>query len=109
VAAESPPLKLLPEALNQLLAPIALYPDALIALILPASTVPPMWCLPHGGFGSKFVFLVLLALGHAVDVRLMQRVNLLGILRLLSQYPTRKGEVTFLFLPAIRRELMLAA
>ena len=32
--------KLPPEALNQLLAPIALYPDALIALILPASTVP---------------------------------------------------------------------
>ena len=23
----------------------------------------------HGGFGSKFVFLVLLAFGHAVDVR----------------------------------------
>ena len=32
--------RLAPEALNQLLAPIALYPDALIALILPASTVP---------------------------------------------------------------------
>ena len=40
MAAESHPLKLLPEALNQLLAPIALYPDVLIALILPASTVP---------------------------------------------------------------------
>ncbi len=46
----------------------------------------------HGGFGSKFVFLVLLAFGHTVDVRLMQRVNLLGILRLLSQHPTVKGE-----------------
>jgi Protein of unknown function (DUF3300) len=40
VAAESAPPKLPPEALNQLLAPIALYPDALVALILPASTVP---------------------------------------------------------------------
>ena len=39
-AAESVPQKLGPEALNELLAPIALYPDALIALILPASTVP---------------------------------------------------------------------
>ena len=38
----------------------------------------------YGGFGSKFVFLVLLAFGHAVDVRLMQRVNLPGILRLLG-------------------------
>jgi hypothetical protein len=37
---ESAPPNLPPEALNQLLAPIALYPDALIALILPASTVP---------------------------------------------------------------------
>ena len=37
---ESAPPRLPPEALNQLLAPIALYPDALIALILPASTVP---------------------------------------------------------------------
>ena len=37
---ESTPQKLAPEALNELLAPIALYPDALIALILPASTVP---------------------------------------------------------------------
>jgi hypothetical protein len=39
-AVESMPQKLAPEALNELLAPIALYPDALIALILPASTVP---------------------------------------------------------------------
>jgi hypothetical protein len=39
-AAESVPPTLPPEALNQLLAPIALYPDALVALILPASTVP---------------------------------------------------------------------
>jgi len=39
-AAQSAPQMLAPEALNQLLAPIALYPDALIALILPASTVP---------------------------------------------------------------------
>ena len=37
---EGTPQKLAPEALNELLAPIALYPDALIALILPASTVP---------------------------------------------------------------------
>lgn len=51
----------------------------------------------HGGFGSKFVFLVLLAFGHAVDVRLMQRVNLVGILRLLSQNPAVKGEVLSLF------------
>ena len=40
VAVEGTPQKLGPEALNELLAPIALYPDALIALILPASTVP---------------------------------------------------------------------
>jgi len=33
-------LKLSPQSLQQLMAPIALYPDALIALILPASTVP---------------------------------------------------------------------
>ena len=39
-AVESTAQKLAPEALNELLAPIALYPDALIALILPASTVP---------------------------------------------------------------------
>ena len=39
-AEQSVSQKLPPEALNQLLAPIALYPDALIALILPASTVP---------------------------------------------------------------------
>ena len=39
-AVQSTPQKLAPEALNELLAPIALYPDALIALILPASTVP---------------------------------------------------------------------
>ena len=39
-AGESTPQKLAPEALHELLAPIALYPDALIALILPASTVP---------------------------------------------------------------------
>ncbi len=39
-AVEGTPQKLAPEALNELLAPIALYPDALIALILPASTVP---------------------------------------------------------------------
>jgi Protein of unknown function (DUF3300) len=38
--ARNAPQRLAPEALNQLLAPIALYPDALIALILPASTVP---------------------------------------------------------------------
>ena len=37
---ENVPPKLPPEALNQLLSPIALYPDALVALILPASTVP---------------------------------------------------------------------
>ncbi len=37
---ETVPVKLGPEELTQLLAPIALYPDALIALILPASTVP---------------------------------------------------------------------
>ena len=37
---ENAPPNLPPEALNQLLAPIALYPDALVALILPASTVP---------------------------------------------------------------------
>jgi len=37
---QADPVKLSPEDLNQLLAPIALYPDALIALILPASTVP---------------------------------------------------------------------
>ena len=42
-----PSVKLLPEALNQLVAPIALYPAALIALILPASTFRPMWCLPR--------------------------------------------------------------
>ena len=40
VPAESAQSKLPPEALNQLLAPIALYPDVLVALILPASTVP---------------------------------------------------------------------
>ena len=34
---------------------------------------------------------------HAVDVRLMQRVNLLGIIWLLSQHPTVKGEVLSLF------------
>src|SRR4029077_5210020 len=39
-AVEGTPQKLAPQALNELLAPIALYPDALIALILPASTVP---------------------------------------------------------------------
>ncbi|MGA9576716.1 MAG: DUF3300 domain-containing protein, partial [Terrimicrobiaceae bacterium] len=39
-AVEGTPQKLAPEALNELLAPIALYPDALIALMLPASTVP---------------------------------------------------------------------
>ena len=39
VAEENAPPRLPPEALNQLLAPIALYPDALVALILPASTV----------------------------------------------------------------------
>ena len=39
-AVESTAQTLAPEALNELLAPIALYPDALIALILPASTVP---------------------------------------------------------------------
>ena len=39
-AVESTAQRLAPEALNELLAPIALYPDALIALILPASTVP---------------------------------------------------------------------
>jgi hypothetical protein len=39
-AAQNAAERLAPEALNQLLAPIALYPDALIALILPASTVP---------------------------------------------------------------------
>lgn len=37
---QNAPQMLAPEALNQLVAPIALYPDALIALILPASTVP---------------------------------------------------------------------
>ena len=51
----------------------------------------------HRGFGSKFVFLVLLAFGHAGDVRLVQRVNLVGILRLLGQHPTVKGEVLSLF------------
>ena len=40
VTQESAVPKLPPEALNQLLAPVALYPDALIALILPASTAP---------------------------------------------------------------------
>ncbi|MGA7904439.1 MAG: DUF3300 domain-containing protein [Terrimicrobiaceae bacterium] len=39
-AEENVPPELPPEALNQLLSPIALYPDALVALILPASTVP---------------------------------------------------------------------
>ena len=33
-------VRLGPEELDELLAPIALYPDALIALILPAATVP---------------------------------------------------------------------
>jgi hypothetical protein len=40
VPEESASPNLPPEALNQLLAPIALYPDALVALILPASSVP---------------------------------------------------------------------
>jgi hypothetical protein len=40
VTQESAAPRLPPEALNQLLAPIALYPDALVAVILPASTVP---------------------------------------------------------------------
>ena len=41
--------------------------------------------------------LVLLALGHAVDVRLVQRVNLIGILRLLGQDPAVKAEILSLF------------
>ena len=51
----------------------------------------------HRGFGSKFVFLVLLALGHAVDVRLVQGIDLVGVMRLLGQDPAVKGEVLSLF------------
>ena len=38
----------------------------------------------HRGFGSKFVFLVLLALGHAVDVGLVQGIDLVAVMRLLG-------------------------
>ena len=58
---------------------------------------PWVLVIAHRGFGSKFVFLVFLAPGHAVDVRLVQRVNLIGIVRLLGQHPTVKGEILSLF------------
>ena len=50
---EGTPQKLAPQALNELLAPIALYPDALIALILPASTVPSDLVLAARYVGSN--------------------------------------------------------
>ena len=59
----------------------------------------------HGSFGSKFVFLVLLAFGYTVDVRLVQGINLVRILRLLGQDPTVKSEVLSLFLPESFRQL----
>ena len=52
-AVEGTPQKLAPQALNELLAPVALYPDALIALILPASTVPADLVLAARYIGSN--------------------------------------------------------
>ena len=55
--------------------------------------IPSLLVDDDGGFGAELVLLVLLALGDAVDVRLVQGVNLARVLRLLGEHLPVQGQV----------------
>jgi hypothetical protein len=57
----------------------------------------------HRRFRTKLLLLVLLALGQAVDLRFMQRINLFLILTLLREHPPAQCQFSR---PAMPRRLL---